>query len=617
MNPTRRKTSRPKRYSLRHHLLLGSFAVFLLFVFITVGGSAYFSAVIREQTVAGMKGTMQLYARQTEQELDTLERYLYGLVTNSSNITIVDENRRDTNHYIAIRGIQSSLENILPCFPNVDGLFVYSVKADTFINYTTNASGSAGVLYFQKYLRDAVAQPKPWDVTTMQWSSCRISGKLVFYKIIPVGQSFAGAWVSGDDLLDLFGGIDELDNRTVFLSPEGTVLDDSVDAAAADDAVPRFPGMRIDISSARDGSRMLKDTDGGHWLMIANPLSVLNVQLLSLVPEKALYARLNQTRAVLLVIGAMTLGLGVSLTLLLNRYLDRPIRSLLVAIQSLRAGSFDTMVETGDTECEEFVQVNNAFNDMVGRIHELKIGIYEQQLERKGMELKYLQAQIAPHFLINCLNTIYYLSAKPENHDVIHRMTSALSGHLRYTLSTRKRVRLSEEMDLVANYLELTGLRFPDCLRYHPDIRSGVEDAAIFPMVALMFVENAVKHELVMGRELHVWVRAERTEPDGNVRLTMIDSGDGFPEDFLRRLREQPAETAEEDQHIGIQNVIRRLRMEYGDSASIAFSNEPDAGARIDIVIPYLSYDEEMMRLRREARANGETAVAAEEGAIG
>ena len=40
---------------------------------------------------------------------------------------------------------------------------------------------------------------------------------------------------------------------------------------------------------------------------------------------------------------------------------------------------------------------------------------------------------------------------------------------------------------------------------------------------------------------------------------------------------------------IGIYNTVMRLRLMFGDMASIFFSNEPGLGARIDIDIPFIS----------------------------
>ena len=50
--------------------------------------------------------------------------------------------------------------------------------------------------------------------------------------------------------------------------------------------------------------------------------------------------------------------------------------------------------------------------------------------------------------------------------------------------------------------------------------------------------------------------------------------------------------TTENGNHIGINNVIQRLRLLFEEEFHIEFSNTPDGGAMIQIMIPYL-VDEE------------------------
>ena len=82
-------------------------------------------------------------------------------------------------------------------------------------------------------------------------------------------------------------------------------------------------------------------------------------------------------------------------------------------------------------------------------------------------------------------------------------------------------------------------------------------------------------------------------ENGDRVRVTIIDSGDGYSKDFLDAINRPPYKAKNEDgHHIGIENIIQRLKIEYGESALISFSNEPHAGARVDISIPYQAYRE-------------------------
>ena len=80
-------------------------------------------------------------------------------------------------------------------------------------------------------------------------------------------------------------------------------------------------------------------------------------------------------------------------------------------------------------------------------------------------ELRLLKSQLNPHFLFNALNTVRSLIA--DNPARAQNAVTHLANTLRYTLSSRQDelVTLSQELDIVADYLELESMRFEDRLR--------------------------------------------------------------------------------------------------------------------------------------------------------
>ena len=55
---------------------------------------------------------------------------------------------------------------------------------------------------------------------------------------------------------------------------------------------------------------------------------------------------------------------------------------------------------------------------MTQEISALKIQNYEEALERKNAEVKYLQLQLHPHFYLNAITTISSLSMRGENEQI-------------------------------------------------------------------------------------------------------------------------------------------------------------------------------------------------------
>ncbi|MGO4186039.1 sensor histidine kinase, partial [Paenibacillus sp. TAF43_2] len=72
--------------------------------------------------------------------------------------------------------------------------------------------------------------------------------------------------------------------------------------------------------------------------------------------------------------------------------------------------------------------------------------------------------------------------------------------------------------------------------------------------------------------------------PEERLRIQIHDTGRGFSEEVLQKLQQEINLMNEDGEHIGIWNVRRRLRLLYGDKASMAFYNED--GAAVEITMP-------------------------------
>ncbi|MCK4989355.1 MAG: sensor histidine kinase [Bacteroidales bacterium] len=115
-------------------------------------------------------------------------------------------------------------------------------------------------------------------------------------------------------------------------------------------------------------------------------------------------------------------------------------------------------------------------------------------------QLKSLQSQINPHFLLNSLQTIYALALERSERtpDVILQ----LSEILKYTLyeTEHSRVKLEKEIGMIRDYVEMYRYRV-DPIR--ADIKLEVEgepgDLVIAPMLLIPFIENSFKHGLQGG----------------------------------------------------------------------------------------------------------------------
>lgn len=118
----------------------------------------------------------------------------------------------------------------------------------------------------------------------------------------------------------------------------------------------------------------------------------------------------------------------------------------------------------------------------------------EQLNQLQLSQLKFLKAQINPHFLFNSLNNIYALVLTKS--DKAPEMLIKLSELLRYAIYQGKspRVKLANEVDQMQRYIELFQLKSKTQLPIQLTISLNDLNCSVPPMILVTLVENAFKH---------------------------------------------------------------------------------------------------------------------------
>lgn len=127
------------------------------------------------------------------------------------------------------------------------------------------------------------------------------------------------------------------------------------------------------------------------------------------------------------------------------------------------------------------------------------LSLENAQLQSENVLAQYetLRSQINPHFLFNSLNALHSLivsDAEKATHFV-----SVFSRLYRSVLEQKDNpvIRLSEELQLVDDYIYLQQIRFGDSLKLHKKIDAHVLQYCIPPFCIQMLIENAIKHNTI------------------------------------------------------------------------------------------------------------------------
>ncbi|WP_136466414.1 sensor histidine kinase [Flagellimonas onchidii] len=186
--------------------------------------------------------------------------------------------------------------------------------------------------------------------------------------------------------------------------------------------------------------------------------------------------------------------------------------------------------------------------------------------EKIETELKFLKAQIHPHFLFNTLNSIYSLSLKKsaETPDAV----LGLSKFLDYMLyeCNDKFITVEREWEQLMNLVELEKLRYGDDLTISTKLINDNNESLIPPLLLLPFVENAFKHgadNLISDSWINIDLRLE------NQKLQFMVENSKAPS--------QTSEGLDSDKNIGLKNVKRRLVLFFPDKHELKILEEPDS----------------------------------------
>lgn len=211
------------------------------------------------------------------------------------------------------------------------------------------------------------------------------------------------------------------------------------------------------------------------------------------------------------------------------------------------------------------------------RLEETTLALRTREVEIERAEklaaearLQSLESRIHPHFLFNALNSVSALIR--EQPDLAERQIERISRFLRFALDRGSSglVPLSEELRIVADYLEIEQTRFGQRLAF--DIQAQPEALPIgVPALSVQtLVENSVKYAVAQRREggaIHV----AASLAEGKLLVEVRDDGQGFDPSV------QPSGH-------GLDILQGRLAAQFGDRASLRFRN--GAGMSVAMEIP-------------------------------
>jgi two-component system sensor histidine kinase YesM len=327
-------------------------------------------------------------------------------------------------------------------------------------------------------------------------------------------------------------------------------------------------------------SKYLKDN-----LIITSASLTAPIFFAEIIPESNILNSLPFMQKYTLVISVLVTLLLPFVVLLLRVSVVLPLIKLNKAMKHIQRGELQYRIPPYRTS-NEIAIVNHTFNQMMDEVQNLKISVYEEEIKTQKSQLRSLQMQIQPHFIINSLNMVYNL-IENKDHQTAKRLILYSVEFYRYMVKAdADLVPLFEEVTHVSTYLQIQMIRYTDKFTYSIDIDPMVEDMLIPPMLIQNFVENSIKYAIHMNTCIHISVRIDSFEIDyyPYAKIKISDTGNGYPPNQLESLNQGRKIIDINGEHIGVRNNVQRLTLLFAGQAKWHFYN--DNGAVSEIILP-------------------------------
>lgn len=490
-----------------------------------------------EQARISVKNVMENYVTDMQNNMQAAE-YLLWSMRNEESDGLTLARQEEGNEYQAARiRFYYKLMNGMRLADGTDGYFFYMAELDDILVWdSTFARRTAG----EEFVRSEIEKG-----FQAGWNLNVIGDRPAACLFIKIGSVVYGGWLYLDDILT------QLEKDIQYEKAEFNFSQGPVDKDETSVTAYSKKG-RFYLNATLDRQEIVGKISNVYMMMQAGAFIAL-----FLIPV---------------------------LYIMISRLLMSPVRTVNQAQKRLREGDLDYRI-TDKANSIEFEYSYQSFNKMADRIQTLKIENYEKELARQQMELKNLQLQIRPHFLLNTFNLIYTLVQRHEE-KAIQNIILYLSEYFRYLFRSGNSLELfSKEQHLIEGYIQMASVRYPGSIDIEYVYDPEIAFVRVPPLLLHNFVENIIKYVVKQGHMTHISVVGQYDEL--GVTFMVMDDGPGIGEEELKELDASMRRVKSDGSHIGFSNSLRRLRYFYGEEADIVIASEIGAGTCVTIRFPY------------------------------
>ena len=387
-----------------------------------------------------------------------------------------------------------------------------------------------------------------------------------------------------------------VESRTVFvMDKQGNIL-----TSNRRDAI----GCSVEEYPTSDGRLLMEIPDGARveveeeaYILLRRETEQLDIAYL--LSYESIHAAQRMSLVILIIVGSILMVLASILILYTSKGITEGINRLKKRMLNIDRESIRTIASLHLQEKteDEVAQLENVFTDMMGQIDTLmdRIQLQERRLKdeiitRQQAEIMALQRQIDPHYLFNTLESIRMKLLIKDDREDAEIVKLFAESFRRYVDARDEFVPLLEEVEFIRKYIMIQNYRLDNKITFVCDAEERLLQYKITKLLLQPLVENAVLHgmeEKTDGGRILLTIRKE--EP--YLVICVEDDGSGMDRMKLECLR-ATVYSDQPERSVGMQNVYQRVRLVYGEDASVEIESTEGIGTKVQLLLPLTAFED-------------------------
>ncbi|MGP1413701.1 MAG: sensor histidine kinase [Bacillales bacterium] len=329
--------------------------------------------------------------------------------------------------------------------------------------------------------------------------------------------------------------------------------------------------------------------DNKDYILYASTISRTTWRFALLIDNSTIKVPLNNFLITTFTMGIMIIILFVFLISIIGHSITKPIRQLEKDMNDIVNLDFVYKERNIDFRTKEIKSLANSYNQMTKRIKELTDSLIFNEKEKRKSELKALQNQINPHFLYNTFDSIVYMIDINED-KIAKNMIISLSNFFRISVSKGKNIiPIKKEIEHVKYYLDIQKMRYGNNFNYEIIYDNNLDSFNVIKLILQPIVENSILHGINLNanhNDKKGFIQIRVIKKTKYIYFEITDNGYGMLPEKISEIYKSLNNLNQNKYGIGIRNVYNRLKIYYGEKASILIKSKLDEFTKFIIKIP-------------------------------